>query len=69
MGSVFSPMAFKEAFNKEDIGDAEKIINSLRIYGIDIDRVCEQLLLDGVKAFKKSFDALLSSIETCLFFK
>lgn len=32
--------------------------------GIDIDKVCQKLLTDGVASFKKSFESLLASIET-----
>jgi len=48
----------------EDIRDAQSNIDSLRNFGIDIDTVCAKLLEDGVAAFEKSFDSLLSSIET-----
>jgi len=31
--------------------------------GIDVNKVCEKLLKDGVAAFQNSFSSLLSSIE------
>jgi transaldolase len=46
-----------------DIQEARKIINKLKVFGIDINDVCKKLLEDGVIAFEKSFDSLLHSIE------
>jgi transaldolase len=46
-----------------DASSSQKIILTLRELGIDINEVCNQLLKDGVLAFEKSFDSLLSSIE------
>lgn len=43
--------------------DADDVIRRLSSAGIDIDTVCEALLRDGIMAFEKSFDSLLSSIE------
>jgi transaldolase len=45
-----------------DIEGAKKTIAGLKSFGIDIDDVCRKLLLDGVSAFVRSFDSLLSSI-------
>ena len=53
----------KEALSEDD-GNAGGIVASLGRFGIDINRVCEKLLTEGVSAFEKSFDSLLSSIET-----
>ena len=52
----------KEAITS-DIEEAKKVIAELKSFGIDIDDVCRKLLLDGVSAFVRSFDSLLSSIE------
>ena len=46
-----------------DVQEAEKIIDELFTYGIDINTVCENLLEAGVTAFEKSFDSLIQSIE------
>ena len=46
-----------------DIEDAQKIIDELRDFEIEINDVCKKLLQDGVIAFEKSFDSLLNSIE------
>jgi transaldolase len=46
-----------------DRGQALRVIKALRDAGIDVDVICNKLLDDGVKAFEKSFQSLLSSIE------
>jgi transaldolase len=46
-----------------DIKEAQKIINDLKGFDIDINDVCKKLLKDGVIAFEKSFDSLLNSIQ------
>jgi transaldolase len=43
--------------------EAEEVITALRGIGIDIKTVCARLLDDGVVAFEKSFDSLLSTID------
>lgn len=43
--------------------DAQKVLSDLKKHEIDVDRVCGDLLRDGVKAFEDAFEALLSSIE------
>lgn len=48
---------------KDNFKDAENIISDLLHIGIDVNKVCEKLLQDGVAAFQKSFSSLLSSIE------
>ncbi len=53
----------QEAFGASS-GDAAKILSRLKSLGIDIDRVCQDLLRDGVKAFEDAFEALLNAIET-----
>ena len=52
----------KEALGR-DIEDAEKIIDQLKEFDIDINTVCETLLEKGVKAFEDSFESLLRSID------
>ncbi|HOX54317.1 MAG TPA: transaldolase [Candidatus Omnitrophota bacterium] len=54
--------AVKEAL-KDDFREAQNIINDLKLVGIDVNRVCDKLLQDGVVAFQNSFSSLLSSIE------
>ena len=54
----------KEAFSAKDIGDAQKVVSDLQKFGTDINDVCGKLLLDGVKAFETSFEALLAAIES-----
>ncbi|HOW36406.1 MAG TPA: transaldolase [Candidatus Omnitrophota bacterium] len=53
----------KEALGK-DSSDARQILKYLCDAGIDVDKICEKLLVDGVAAFEKSFDSLFHSIET-----
>jgi len=45
------------------VPEAKKVVSQLKSLGIDIDQVCAKLLEDGVKAFEKSFESLLKSIE------
>jgi len=52
----------KEALTS-DASEAQKIIDTLKNLGIDINDVCARLLEEGVVAFEKSFDSLLNSIE------
>lgn len=52
----------KEALTK-DVAGAAKVIQELKALTIDINEVCSKLLNDGVIAFEKSFDSLLTSIE------
>jgi transaldolase len=47
-----------------DSSSAEKIIEDLNDKQIDINQVCRKLLEDGVVAFEKSFESLLSTIES-----
>jgi transaldolase/transaldolase/glucose-6-phosphate isomerase len=46
-----------------DVAGAQKTIEQLRLLGIDVGMVCNQLLDDGLAAFKKSFEELTASIE------
>lgn len=52
----------KNALGK-DSKQAEAILDSLNGFGIDVDKVCGDLLKDGVVAFEKSFKSLLNTIE------
>lgn len=61
-GAFMDHGAVKEAL-ASDISDAQNIINSFREFGIDINKVCDKLLQDGVVAFENSFVSLLKSIE------
>jgi len=47
----------------QGVEEAREIIAELQSFGIDINDVCAKLLNDGIKAFEKSFDSLLSTIE------
>jgi transaldolase len=53
----------KEALTA-DAGAARKVIADLEHLGINIDRVCAELLDKGVASFESAFDSLLSSIES-----
>ena len=53
----------KEALTN-NIRDAQETFKALNGFGIDTNKICEELLTDGVSAFEKSFDALLNTIET-----
>ena len=46
-----------------DVAGAQKTIEQLRLLGIDVGMVCNQLLDDGLAAFEKSFEELTASIE------
>jgi transaldolase len=47
-----------------DVQEAQRIIDELSTFGININTVCKNLLEAGVVAFEKSFDSLMQSIET-----
>lgn len=47
-----------------DIAQMELQLKSLKEVGIDLDQITEKLELDGVKAFKDSFDQLLHHLES-----
>jgi len=51
---------------KEGLGlesrDVEQVLGRLRRLWIDVNEICDRLLEDGVSAFRKSFDDLLSTI-------
>lgn len=46
-----------------DVVTAQKTIEQLRLLGIDVGMVCNQLLDDGLAAFEKSFEELMACIE------
>ncbi len=46
-----------------DVAQAQRNIEQLRLLGIDANVICLNLLADGLSAFDKSFEELLSSIE------
>ena len=46
-----------------DVAGAQKTIEQLRLLGIDVGMVCNQLLDDGLAAFEKSFEELTACIE------
>jgi len=46
-----------------DVAAAQKTIEQLRLLGIDVGMVCNQLLDEGLLSFEKSFDELTASIE------
>ena len=45
------------------VAEAQGTIEQLRLLGIDVGIVCNQLLDDGLAAFERSFDELTVSIE------
>ena len=47
----------------EGVAEAEQVLNDLKKAGIDLDAITEQLQVDGVKAFRDSFDQLLGALE------
>ncbi len=46
-----------------DVAAARKVIDDLKAAGFDLDEVGEQLSIEGVDKFSKSFDGLLKVIE------
>ncbi|KAJ0635281.1 putative transaldolase [Helianthus annuus] len=46
-----------------NVSEAEGIYNALEKLGIDWSYVGDQLELEGVDSFKKSFDSLLDSLQ------
>lgn len=47
---------------EEDVDDARLVLDNLAELGIDLDEVTEQLQVDGVAAFAKSFETLMTAI-------
>ncbi len=52
----------RDTLNK-DVAEAKQALNDLKKVGIDLDAITEQLQVDGVKAFRDSFDQLLGALE------
>ncbi|MGZ5430253.1 MAG: transaldolase [Thermoanaerobaculia bacterium] len=48
----------------EGVAEAKKTLDDLRVVGIDVEAVGEQLQKDGVVLFAKSYDELLATIES-----
>ena len=48
---------------EESLGGVEEVLSRMKKVGIDLDEVCETLQREGVDAFAKSFDNLVSAIE------
>lgn len=47
----------------ENVAEAEKTLDSLKQFGIDLNAVTDQLLSEGVVAFVKAFDQMLDSLK------
>ena len=45
------------------VEEAECIFDSLKSHGIDMNRITDQLLVDGVNLFSDSYDKLIGNIE------
>ena len=52
----------RDTLNK-GVAEAKQALNDLKKVGIDLDAITEQLQVDGVKAFRDSFDQLLGALE------
>ena len=46
----------------ENVAGAQKVIDELKGYGIDLHEVTDKLVADGVKSFAQSFDEMLQAI-------
>jgi transaldolase len=66
------PVATLEAFRdhgrprvslREDVGEAEKNLAELAALGVDLDAVTNELQVEGVAAFARSFDQLLATLD------
>ncbi len=49
---------------REGVAEAKKTLDDLRAVGIDVEAVGDQLQKDGVVLFAKSYDELLTTIES-----
>jgi len=47
-----------------DGGDAEQVLSQFAAAGIDVDALANQLQVDGASSFVKSWNSLMSVIET-----
>ncbi len=52
----------RDTLNK-GVAEAKQALNDLKKVGIDLDAITEQLQVDGVRAFRDSFDQLLGALE------
>lgn len=52
-----------EATLEKGLQEAQLVLDNLAELQVDLDEITEQLQVDGVKAFSKSFDTLLAAIE------
>jgi transaldolase len=66
------PVATLEAFRDhgrprasllEDVGGADRTLAELAALGVDLDAVTDQLQIEGVAAFARSFDQLLATLD------
>jgi transaldolase len=48
---------------ESELGDAEGVLAGVRDYGVDLNKVTDQLQVEGVTAFANSYDQLLSTLE------
>lgn len=48
---------------EEGLEAVKKVLSNLKNMGIDVDRICNDLQKEGVKAFSESFKSLISAIE------
>jgi len=48
---------------EQDAAGAQSVLSKLAEFGIDLDQVTDKLQQDGVAAFSRSFDSLLSTLE------
>ncbi|MBI4651308.1 transaldolase, partial [Candidatus Desantisbacteria bacterium] len=48
---------------EDNIKEAGEDLKQLEKFGIDIEKVCSQIQLDGIKAFQDAFNKLIKSIE------
>lgn len=48
---------------RDDLAEARTVLARLDVIGIDMDEVTDQLRIDGVNAFAKSFDELMAALE------
>lgn len=47
----------------EDVAEADRVFAGLKDLGVDLDAITDQLQVDGVAAFAKSFDQLLGALD------
>ncbi len=48
---------------KEDLPRAKEVLDSLKNLGVDVNKICNKLLDEGLNSFERSFNQLLCSIE------